>query len=289
MNFINNYSYTEQNDLSVVSCYSLNTNLISNEEFNTLDGIDTTKTIQQQINNIMGFTGTVLGITGPTGATGFIGATGATGSTGPTGEKGDQGQKGDQGPKGDPGGVDPTTAAAIAANTAGLAALSATVGTLSTTVGGLVTTVGGITTDIATINTDLATLDGKTQFQTCNGVDTTGFLSNLNIGGTVNPSRISLNSSTGDITSVGNIHLGSTLLLESNGNMTGNQISCSTGQIDSITTNSSSTQNIYGSVINIGTASSINTVSIGSATTLIYLNGIPYIPWSSASSFFAQW
>jgi hypothetical protein len=22
---------------------------------------------------------------------------------------------------------------------------------------------------------------------------------------------------------------------------------------------------------------------------LIYLNGVPYIPWSSASSFFAQW
>jgi hypothetical protein len=267
-----------------IYAYNISTDNFLNQPSTYFTGV--TSNLQQQINSILGFTGGVIGITGPTGATGYTGPTGFTGPTGPTGQKGDQGNPG---PKGDPGGVDPTTAAAIAANTAGLAALSATVGTLSTTVGGLVTTVGGITTDIATINTDLATLDGKTYFQTCDGISTSGFLSDLNIGGTINPSRISLNSSNGDITSVGNIHLGSTLLLEANGNMTGNQISCTTGNIDNITTNVSGTQNIYGSNINIGTSSGINSVNIGSATTLIYLNGVPYIPWSSASSFFAQW
>ena len=80
MNFINNYNYSDQNELSSINCYTLNTNLISNEEFNTLDGINTTTTIQQQINSLS----SGIGSTGPTGPTGS--ASTVTGPTGPPGQ-----------------------------------------------------------------------------------------------------------------------------------------------------------------------------------------------------------
>ena len=101
----------------------------------------------------------------------------------------------------------------------------------------------------------------KTQYMTCNtSTITTSFSSKL--------------TTTDDITT--------------NGNLTGNQIICPTGSIDSITTSQAQTQNIFGSVVNIGTTG-INSVNIGSATSVVYINGLIYLPFSSASSFFSQW
>jgi hypothetical protein len=92
----------------------------------------------------------------------------------------------------------------------------------------------------------------------------------------------------GDIT-VKNASGGSTITLESEtGNITCNQVSCSTGSIDALTTNGDSIQNIYGSTVNIGTTG-INNVNIGSASSAVFINGLIYLPFSSATSFFSQW
>ena len=289
MNFINNYNYSEQNELSSINCYTLNTNLISNEEFNTLDGINTTTTIQQQINSLssgIGSTGPTgaTGFTGPTGATGFTGSTGSTGSTGPTGPKGDPG---DPGQKGDPGSLDPVSAAAIAANTAGLLALGGTVAGISANLATLDGTVSGLASNVGTLDSEVSALNGKTALMTCDGITNTNFSQNLNVGTAINTSRISLSGSSGNITTSGDISLTS-LSLQSNGNITGNQVTVGTGNIDKITTNINQVQNIYGSTVNVGTASGINTVNIGSATSAVYINGLLYLPFNNISSFFNQ-
>lgn len=49
-NYLNN---TSQINADRIDCNDLNTTLISNDEFNTLDGIDTSTTIQEQIDNII--------------------------------------------------------------------------------------------------------------------------------------------------------------------------------------------------------------------------------------------
>ena len=51
-NYINN-NYTEINDLSQIYCNTLNTSTVINDEFNTLQGINTETNIQSQINGIL--------------------------------------------------------------------------------------------------------------------------------------------------------------------------------------------------------------------------------------------
>jgi hypothetical protein len=109
----------------------------------------------------------------------------------------------------------------------------------------------------------------------------------VNIGTVINPTRISLNGSSGNISTSGDISLTS-LSLQSNGNISGNQITVGTGIIDQLTTNINQVQNIYGSTVNVGTASGINTVNIGSATSAVYINGLLYLPFNNISSFFNQ-
>ena len=57
-----------------IICDTIETSTVSNNMLNTLVGINTGTTIQQQINNITGLTG-FIGQTGPTGPN-SIGATG---------------------------------------------------------------------------------------------------------------------------------------------------------------------------------------------------------------------
>ena len=68
-NFLNNF-YSGCNNLTSINASILNTDIISNDELNTLNNIDTSKTIQQQFNSL------VL----------------QKGDTGATGQKGDTGQ-----------------------------------------------------------------------------------------------------------------------------------------------------------------------------------------------------
>ena len=318
-----------------IYCDTIQTSTISNAMFNTLSGINTSTTIQSQINSLTnnigltgptgpigstgfkgdtGFTGAtgpigatgfkgdtgfigatgstgIMGATGYTGPTGPIGNTGYTGYTGPTGLKGDTGPtgpsglKGDKGDKGDPGQngqngtLDPISAAAIASNTAGLLALGGTVGALSANLATLDGTVSGLATSVGTLDAEVSALNGKTSLMTCDGISNTNFSQNLNVGTLINTSRISLNGSSGNITSTGDISLAS-LSLQSNGNISGNQINVGTGIIDKLTTNSNQVQNINGSTIYIGAPLSL---------TPVYVNGVLLTPWSSASSFFSQW
>jgi len=137
------------------------------------------------------------------------------------------------------------------------------------------------------LDSEVSALNGKTALMTCDGVSNTNFSQNLNVGTVINTSRISLNGSSGNITTSGDISLTS-LSLQSNGNITGNQVTVGTGNIDKITTNINQVQNIYGSTVNVGTASGINTVNIGSSTSAVYINGLLYLPFNNISSFFNQ-
>ena len=64
-NYINSF-YSTTNNLSNINATTLNTNLISNLEFNTLDGIDTSQTIQNQLNTIIANSGNNVHMTGIT-------------------------------------------------------------------------------------------------------------------------------------------------------------------------------------------------------------------------------
>ncbi|MEI6371495.1 MAG: hypothetical protein WCO49_17580 [Nostocales cyanobacterium ELA608] len=94
-NYLNNF-YTGINNLSTINASSLNTDIISNSEFNTLNNIDISKTIQQQLNDIYN----TLGITGPQGHTGVSGPQGFTGNQGESGPQGHTGISGETGPQG---------------------------------------------------------------------------------------------------------------------------------------------------------------------------------------------
>lgn len=268
---------------------SLNCDTFLNQSSSLFTGV--TSNIQNQINTISTLATGPQGPQGPQGPIGPQGIQGIQGATGPQGPTGPKGDKGDTGPTPDMSNYATSASVAglsavVATNTTAIAGLVGSVATIEgeiTTIQGEIATMAG---QITTIDQDLSTLDGKTIYQTANTTTiTTAFNSNVNITtGLSTPIQL---KQTGDIVANGSITLPS-LSLQSNGNITGNQITCGTGNIDQITTNVSQTQNIYGNV-NIGTASGINTVNIGSATTLVYINGIPYLPFSSSTSFFSQW
>jgi hypothetical protein len=97
-----------------ITTATLNTSLISNEEFNTLNNIDITKTIQEQLNtklnNITVGTVTTYTVDSTTPASVEIEAVSTTSSSVlnftfsiPQGEKGDKGDKGSKGDKGNTG------------------------------------------------------------------------------------------------------------------------------------------------------------------------------------------
>jgi len=94
-NFLNNF-YTGVNNLSNINASVFNTDIVSNDELNTLNNIDTSKTIQQQINAFTAMVG-ATGATGASGQQGFTGATGASGQQGYTGATGATGATGQQG------------------------------------------------------------------------------------------------------------------------------------------------------------------------------------------------
>jgi hypothetical protein len=189
------------------------------------------------------------------------------------GAKGDTGAQGEKGDKGDTGSISAITQAQIDANTAGLVSLGLTVTALEADVATLDASVAGLTTDITTINEEIDALQGKTQYITTNvSTITTNFASKI--------------TATNDISTAGKLTASSDITTTAN--ISGNQISTTTGNIDAITTSSTQTQNIYGSTVNIGTTG-INNVNIGSATSSIYINGIPYLPFSNSTSYFNQW
>jgi hypothetical protein len=103
-------NYITATDASFNNLYggTLTTASLTNSQFNTLVGINTSTTIQAQINALNGGTGIVgpqgaTGATGPAGPQGTQGATGATGPAGPQGIQGIQGATGATGPQGQQG------------------------------------------------------------------------------------------------------------------------------------------------------------------------------------------
>ncbi|NBP15937.1 hypothetical protein EBU95_16360 [bacterium] len=256
-------------------------------------------TISCQVGGVTGATpqlsvGTVSNL-----AYGSTGQTGATGATGATGQKGDTGSQGPKGDKGDKGDTDASGLASglLALGASGITAILSALGLA--TVAGDVTTlqgqVSGLEGDVSTLNDEVSALEGKTQYITTDTATvTTQITSNFQVGTAINPSSFNINYTTGDLANTGDVTIkndsgGSTITLGANtGTIAGNQISCSSGNIDTITTSSTQTQNIYGSTVNIGTTG-INTVNIGSSTSAVYINGLIYLPFSSASSFFSQW
>jgi len=64
-NYINSF-YSTTNNLSNINATTLNTSVVSNVEFNTLDGIDTSQTIQNQLNTISANSANNVNMTGIT-------------------------------------------------------------------------------------------------------------------------------------------------------------------------------------------------------------------------------
>ena len=133
-----------------------------------------------------------------------------------------------------------STANGVAAGAAGLGATnSAAITALQGEVTGLQAEVAGLSGDISIINDEIDALEGKTQYQTCNVTTlTTNFANTLTVG-------------------------------------TGITLSSGAIECNSITTSTTSTQNINGNVINIG--------SLGS---VIYIGGLLYSPFTN---FVNQW
>ena len=125
------------------------------------------------------------------------------------------------------------------------------------------------------------------------GTPTSVFFSDLWLGGTLNAGRLKL-SQYGDITSSGgNLTLknnaGSTSAsITKDGYITAATVNCQNGIFGALTTNANEVQTIDGTSINIGhltTTSYTNVNVLG----VLYVNGVPLVPWSSATSFFSQW
>ena len=95
INNVNTYNNDFLTNLVILNVDELSTSHVTNNEFNSLEGIRTDITIQDQIDGITAGTGIVgpKGDTGPTGAQGIAGIS-YTGHTGPTGEKGNIGDRG---------------------------------------------------------------------------------------------------------------------------------------------------------------------------------------------------
>jgi hypothetical protein len=197
------------------------------------------------------------------------------------GQQGIQGLQGQQGVKGDKGDQAQSTieaqasasaAAVSAVAAAGSAVVSAGAATsAAASASAAAATATAINTELATIQEEITALQGKTQFQSCNGVDTTSFLSDLNIGSIINPTRITFGRLDGNISTSGTIAC--------------NQITASSTSITNLSTTSSGTQNILGSSITIGSIG-INPVNLYG---MVYINGILYNPFSSSGSYFGQW
>jgi hypothetical protein len=225
------------------------------------------------------------------GQAGINGTNGANGSQGPKGDTGAQGPQGPKGDKGDDGGLDPVTAGVITGLVATVGGLVTAVATIEGEIVTIEGEIGTIQGEITTIDEEITALQGKTQYITADTVTvSTTINSSLNVG----TNSFKVNATTGLVENRGDITVknasgGSTITLESEtGNITCNQVSCSTGSIDALTTNGDSIQNIYGSTVNIGTTG-INNVNIGSASSAVFINGLIYLPFSSATSFFSQW
>lgn len=107
LNNVNTYNNDFLTNLVILNVDELSTTHVTNNEFNSLEGIRTDITIQDQIDGITAGTG-IVGPKGDTGATGpqgiagisYTGNTGATGMRGHTGEMGHTGPTGWTGPQG---------------------------------------------------------------------------------------------------------------------------------------------------------------------------------------------
>jgi hypothetical protein len=169
--------------------------------------------------------------------------------------KGDAGINGINGTNGIDGkdGSDANTIALgtiVAANSASIVILE---GQILTAQGQITTLQGQMTTaqgQIATINEEISVLDGKTQYMTANLTTiTTNFASKL--------------SSTGDITT--------------------NQ------DVFSRNLQSTATTTTLGQSINTQTNVLGNNIYLGQLGSIVYIGGVAFTPFSSASSFFSQW
>jgi hypothetical protein len=222
---------------------------------------------------------------------------GQKGDTGDAGQNGQNGQKGDKGDTGDAGDFGAIATGLGNLTATGLVGLASTLGI--TTLQEEVATIQG---QISGIDTDLTTLNGKTALQTCDGVllgeGNTNFNGKVNIGSGLNPNRIILDGSPtggGKITASNLTILNSTgtssiTILSNDGSITGNSLTVSTGHIDALTTNLNQAQNIYSnSSVTIGNISAGTGIASVNLNGIVYINGVPLIPWSSASSFFSQW
>lgn len=187
---------------------------------------------------------------------------------GPMGPQGPQGQQGPQGEQGPAGGLDPATAlvisglvSTVAEQQTAIDGLVTDVGSLDLTVSGLVTTVGEQQTAIDSLITDVGTLDTTVEGLTD---DVTA----------INDKIINIVSAVPNVDTV------------FDGAIVTNEISSTT------------TMNIIGTTwatiqspeisLNAGAAGA-GTINIGSSIVdLIYIGGLPYVPFSTSTSFFTQ-
>ena len=187
-----------------------------------------------------------------------------------TGPQGIQGPQGPKGSKGDPASSFDTGAFANTLLTTGVFL------TLQGEVDGLITSVGGLTTSLATITgttipaieLEISGLQGQ-----INTLDTDV--------GLLTTKTQNISATVGSTSFIGSVNVGSSINLNSVGAITGNTISVSNGYFDTIQT--SVINNPTGIMTIGGVSSSTNVVG------LFMINGVPLMPYNSASSFFSQW
>ncbi len=162
--------------------------------------------------------------------------------------------------------------------------------------------IGGIETEIASMQGEIDELQGKTMYMQQTAIytaentatPTSVFFSDVWLESTLNPSRLKLTWYGNITTTGGNITIknsagSTTSSLGSDGSITASSINTQTGTFGVLNTNQYETQNIKGATINIGMNGGGNSIYIGNYNSIVYVNNVPLVPWSSASSFFNQW
>jgi hypothetical protein len=297
LNGIENYINNSLSGLNNAYFDDIQCNTFINQPKNYFTGV--LSNIQQQINNIAStmsnnipvFTiGTVSNL--PAGSTPTVSVNNSNISSpilsfglvqGIQGIQGIQGQNGKDGKDGQGDSVANSLAiASLGLTVAGIASDLSLFEASTTTA---LTTIEG---EISTLQGEVATLQEQTHFISSDELTETTIASNVNIG-SIGLIKTSISSTSGEISTLGQVKVNNLITLGTDGSITGNSLSVGDSYIDNITTSNTSTQNINGSTVNIGYNGSLNTVNIGNYNTAVYVNGVLLVPFSSASSFFNQW
>jgi len=233
---------------------------------------------------------------GDTGAAGSNGTNGSQGAKGDTGAKGDKGDKGDTGAAGDSSAA--TAAAAAAGVSAAAAAASAVTATTAATTASTAATASAASASTAAESATTAATFAKyfiaSDFpptETCSAV--------LRVKDSVGISTVHNFDRNGNYTFTGGLTLSSGVTNPFTVNNTGDITSNSVITSNITTTNIQSSGNLNlnfsntlgGTTINIGRNTgglNPNYINIGSSTDIIYIGGLPYIPFNINTGFVNQ-